>query len=120
MAEFVESKGGKPKVDAFFEEVRALQVTKVFDHKVRLYAVLEALFGSSMDAASVKDKSKLVDKFIKNANLKCREVLWVFGAYIEANKSWEAAKRFPPVLKQLDDEADGKPGFDKAKAAAKP
>merc|ERR1712166_1516307 len=39
MAEFVESKGGKPTVAAFFEEVRALQVTKVFDHKVRLYAV---------------------------------------------------------------------------------
>merc|ERR1712166_108541 len=30
MAEFVESKGGKPTVAAFFEEVRALQVTKVF------------------------------------------------------------------------------------------
>merc|ERR1719223_1593218 len=50
MADFVESKGGKPSAAAFFEEVRALQVTKVFDHKIRLYAVLEALFGSSMDA----------------------------------------------------------------------
>merc|ERR1711865_551242 len=136
MTEFVESKGGKPSTAAFFEEVRALQVTKVFDHKIRLYAVLEALFGSSMDAKALSDQSKIVGKFITNGSLETPDVLWAFDAYIEANKGWEAPKRFPPVVKALfdeewctdkgilsyynDDEGEGQPGFDKAKAAAKP
>merc|ERR1711865_290045 len=84
MAEFVESRGGKPTVAAFFEEVRALQVTKVFDHKVRLYAVLESLFAGSMDAKGVSDKSKMIDKFVTNGGLKGPEVLWAFDTYLEA------------------------------------
>jgi len=136
MAEFVESKGGKPTVAAFFEEVRALQVTKVFDHKVRLYAVLESLFAGSMDGKGVSDKSKIIDKFITNGSLETPDVLFAFGAYLEANKGWDSAKRFPPIVKALydeewctekgilayynDDGGDGQPGFDKAKAAAKP
>jgi len=136
MADFVESKGGKPTVAAFFEEVRALQVTKVFDDKIRLYAVLESLFGADMDAKGVTDKSKIIEKFIQNGRLQTADVLWAFDTYIEANKGWDATRRFPPVVKVMfdeewcsdqailrfynEDEGEGQPGFDKAKAAAKP
>merc|ERR1711907_339830 len=104
LADFVESKGGKPPVAAFFEEVRALQVTKVFDHRIRLYAVLEALFGASMDAKGISDKSKIIDKFITNGSLDGSDVLWAFNTYVEANKDWDATRRFPPIVKALYDE----------------
>jgi len=136
MTEFVESKGGKPSVAAFFEEVRALQVTKVFDHKIRLYAVLESLFGASMDLKGVSDKSKIIEKFISNGGLKTADVLWAFDTYVESNKDWDATRCFPHIVKALyeqewcsdeailryynDDEGEGEPGFDKAKTAAKP
>merc|ERR1712070_905287 len=136
MADFVESKDGKPPVGAFFEEVRALQVTKVFDDKIRLYAVLEALFGSSMDAKGVSDKSKIIEKFITNGRLEPSDVLWAFDTYLEANKSWDARSLLPPIVKAVydeewfpddailryynDDEGEGQPGFEKAKTAAKP
>lgn len=133
---FVDSKDGTPTVSGFFEEVRALQVTKVFDHNVRLYVVLEALFRDSMDAKSVRAKTKLLDKFITNGSLETRDILWAFGAYLEANKGWDAARCFPPVVKGLYDEdwctekgllsyynnneGNREPGFERAKVAVQP
>merc|ERR1711972_181843 len=43
LAEFANSKGGKPRTDEFFEEVRLQQIAKDFSHKIRLSIVLEAL-----------------------------------------------------------------------------
>merc|ERR1712070_501658 len=104
MTDFVESNGGKPPVAAFFEEVRALQVTKVFDHKIRLYAVLESLFGASMDAKGVSDKSKIIEKFITNGGLEPYDVLWAIDTYVEANAGWDAARLLPPIVKAVYDE----------------
>merc|ERR1712157_583009 len=41
--QFIEDKEGKPPVDDLFEEVRMLQLAKLFDHKVRLFIVMQAV-----------------------------------------------------------------------------
>jgi len=134
LSDFIEKKGDNPSVSDFFDELRMFQVGKVFDHKVRLYIVLESFFGSNMDAKSLSDQKKHVEKAITNASMKTPDVLWSFNAYLEENKG--ASKTFPHCLKVLydqdwcdeaeilryynDDANDGEPGFEKAKEVAAP
>merc|ERR1712127_982389 len=54
--DFVKSHGDKLTVDKMYEEVRAQQVTKVFDNKLRMYVVVSSLFPSgSLDAKGVEN-----------------------------------------------------------------
>merc|ERR1719265_1702787 len=135
--EHSKSKHGNPTPDDFFAEVRFLQLTKAFDHKIRLYVVLRVIFQCSMEAKSLADQSKLLDKFITNCKLEANGVLWAFNKYFEASKNeLNANSCFPFVLKVLygedwcaeegilsyynNDEGAGEPGFEMAKASAKP
>lgn len=137
LIDFVDSKHGNPTQDDFFAEVRVLQLAKVFEHKIRLYIVLRVIFRCSMDAKELADKSKLLDKFITNCLLETKDVLWAFNKYFDASKDdLDSTRRFPLVLKVLydeewcteegillyynNDEGAGEPGFEKAKASAKP
>merc|ERR1712147_180448 len=54
----------------FFEEARMHQLAKGFDHQLRLYIVLEVLFGSGMDAEALQSKAKTVSKFLVSPQLK--------------------------------------------------
>merc|ERR1712039_743944 len=57
LTDFVKTKEGSLSVDLLFEEVRAQQVTKVFDNKLRMFVVVSALFpGGSLDAKGVTAK----------------------------------------------------------------
>jgi len=134
MRSYVESKDGKPSVADFFEEIRMQQLAKVFDHKLRLYIALGALFGDKMSGAGVTKSKKLVEKFIANASMPVEDTLWAFHLYIHINK--ECVKGFPMVLKALydadmvkdkellkyyeDGDSDEGPGFEVAKKAAAP
>jgi len=137
LIDFVDSKGGNPTRDDFFQEVRALQLAKAFDHKMRLYVVLRVIFRCSVDAKRLADQSKLLDKFITNCKMETIDVLWAFDKYFEASKNeLNASSCFPFVLKVLydedwcteegilsyynNDEGAGEPGFETAKASAKP
>merc|ERR1711959_233327 len=62
LSEFVASKGGEPSVADFFEELRMQQLAKVFDHKVRLYVAIQALFGKSITAKEIPGKTKYLKK----------------------------------------------------------
>merc|ERR1711879_416638 len=70
-----------------FEEVRMHQLAQVFDHKLRLYIVFEALCGSSMDTKKVEEHQKVIALFISNANMSGGDVLWALNTYIAANPS---------------------------------
>merc|ERR1712187_376545 len=134
LSSFVSSKGGKPSVADFFEEVRLQQIAKVFDHRMRLYVALEAHCGKTMDAKALGEKQKYVEHLSSNANMSTADVLWAFDTYLKANPG--VAKAFPMVLKLLYDEdileekqlleyynedvGEGEPGFEDAKAAAAP
>lgn len=131
---FIDGKGGKPKVDDFFEEIRMFQLAQVFDHKVRLYVAIAACCGESMDAAAVNTNKKYIAKCIQNASMSGEDVLWAFNAYLAANAG--AAKGFAMVLKAVyeedwaeekeildyynDDGNDDEPGFEEAKKKAAP
>merc|ERR1712187_789507 len=134
LSSFVSSKGGKPSVADFFEEVRLQQISKVFDHKMRLYVALEALCGKTMDAKALGEQKKFVEKLATNANMPTADILWAFDTYLKANPG--SAKAFPMVLKLLfdedlieekplleyyeDDVGESEPGFEDAKTAAAP
>merc|ERR1712151_726272 len=135
MTQFIEAKGGKVKAADFFEEIRQHQLAKDFDHKVRLYVALEALMpNGSMDAKNVSDNSKVLDKTIKAVTMPGSEILFAFGAYLQANS--KASRSFPMVLKAVydeewaseaeilkyfdEEEGSGDPGFDEAKKVAAP
>jgi len=134
MAAFMESNGGKPSVDDFFEELRMQQLAKLFNPRTRLYIALEALCGTTMDAKALSEKKKYVSKCITQAKMDAEDILWAFGAYLDRNSG--AAKSYAHTLKVLYDEdwteekdilsyydeEDGSshPGFDVAKQAATP
>lgn len=133
MMDFVDSKQGKPSVADFFEEIRMQQIAKVFDHKVRLYVGLEALFGDAMNAKQIVAKKAYINKLLSTPALEPPDALWAFNVYVEAHP--EATKSFALVLKALYDEdileekpllayyetcGAEVPGFEAAKKAAGP
>merc|ERR1712139_489487 len=133
MMDFVDSKQGNPSVADFFEEIRMQQIAKVFDHKVRLYVGLEALFGDAMNAKQIIVKKAYINTLISNPALEPPDVLWAFSVYVEAHP--EATKSFAMMLKALYDEdileetpliayygscEDEGPGFEVAKKAGAP
>jgi len=99
---YVEKTGAHMTLDDFFDELRLAQLAEVFDHKMRLYVALEALLGPKMDAHSVLAQKDYITKAIDNASMPSHDVLWAFGAYIEAHPT--TAKSFPMVLKTIYDE----------------
>lgn len=123
-----------PKPADFYEELRMQQLSKVFDHKVRLYIVFEALCGDSMDAKALEGQKKLVDKVISSPKLPGSDVLWALDAYLDLHEG--ISKGFPMLLKVVydqdwaeekeilsyynDDEGKGEPGFQEAKKLAAP
>jgi len=131
LADFVQTKGGKPTSADFFEELRMQQLAKVFDNKVRLFITFEALCGSSMDAKALSQHTKVVDHVISNAKMSTSEVAWALNAYLKANPG--VAKSLPMTMKAAfdedwlvekdllayynDDEGEGEPGFEEAKKA---
>merc|ERR1712012_1262389 len=90
-------------VHDFFQEVRAQQVTKAFDHKLRMYAVVSALFPEgTLDANKVRSRSEFITAFITNGTLPFADWVWGFEAYMAANPA--AAKTWALTLKVLYDE----------------
>merc|ERR1712100_769547 len=57
---FITSKGNNTSGD-IFDEVRMHQLAQVFDHKMRLYIVLEALCGSSLDSKKMTEHEKVIE-----------------------------------------------------------
>lgn len=134
LKEFTQSKGGKPTVDDFFEELRMHQLAKCFDHKVRLFVVLQALCDNTMDAKSMALQKRYIKRAITNAGMSTAEICWVLGAYYKVNPA--NLKGFSMVLKCAfdedwlteddllayynDDQGAGEPGFEDAKKNAAP
>merc|ERR1711920_11580 len=132
LVEFVE-KSEKITVDKMYEEVRAQQVTRGFDNKLRMYVVISALFpNGALGAKGINHRSKAIKEFITNGRLSFAEWIWGFEAYLAANPS--ATKAWAMSLKALYD-ADlaeeeqileyykgqhDSPGFDASKKAAAP
>merc|ERR1712136_225538 len=71
---FLETKGASVKPDLLLREVRIFQVANDFDDKIRLYIVLEALFGANMDAKSAADSKKFIALFIQNGKMSGMDV----------------------------------------------
>jgi len=101
---YVEKSGVHMSVDDFFDELRLVQLAEVLDHKMRLYVALEALLGPIFDAHSVVAKKEYLAKAINidGTSMSFSDILWAFGAYIEAHPS--AANGWPWVLKTIYDE----------------
>merc|ERR1712113_1372349 len=132
LVEFVEN-SSTLTVDTMYEEVRAQQVTRGFDNKLRMYVVISAFFPSgTLSANGIKLRSKFIQEFITNGRLPFAEWIWGFEAYLSANPS--ATKAWAMSLKALYD-ADvaeeeqileyyegqhNSPGFDASKKAAAP
>merc|ERR1712060_176663 len=119
--------------DALFDELRAMQVTLVFDNSMRMYVVLSVLFKDGiMDAERVVANEAYIRHFI--ANGKCSFPVWIWGfdAFLDSHP--RAAKGYPHVLKALYDNdlaeeseilahyrSEGRaPGFEAAAKAAAP
>jgi len=131
---FLETKGASVKPDLLLREVRIFQVANDFDDKIRLYIVLEALFGANMDAKSAADSKKFIALFIQNGKMSGMDVLWSFDTYLAAHPS--ASKGFAMILKVIydedwadeetilryynEDEGEDQPGFEQAQEAAAP
>merc|ERR1712151_21554 len=102
IADFVKSNPGIAK-ERLFEEVRVQQVTKAFDHKLRLFVVVSSLFPEGcLSADGVHRHSLYLKEFIKNANMPFVDWIWGFEAYVAANPA--ATKAWAPALKALYDE----------------
>lgn len=85
------------------DELRAMQVTLVFDNSIRMYVVLSVLFKDGiMDADRVVANEAYIRHFI--ANGKCSFPVWIWGfdAFLDSHP--RAAKGYPHVLKALYDE----------------
>merc|ERR1712066_1132297 len=118
----------------FFEEVRMQQIAKIFNHKVRMCIVLEALCGQSMDAKGLTEQKRIVSKCIEHGKMQPFDTLWAFDGYVHRNR--DALKTFPMVLKAIYDEewvseekileyynneaGSGETGFEEAKRSAAP
>lgn len=132
----VNDQGSALRPSSFLEEVRMQPVANVIDMKVRLYIVLEALCGSTMDEKSLGEHKALVGTVIQKApasRMSPEDVLWAFTTYVAANPS--QARRFPKVLEVVYREewaeeesilayyagvGEGQPGFAEASQAARP
>jgi len=130
-ANFIERKGGKPSVEEFFDELRMQQLAKGYDHKVRLFLVLQAL--GTVDAKVASTWKKHLSFFISQAHMKTDDILWAFDAYLHVKD--EAKKGFAMTLKFAfdedwitdsetleyynDDKGEGEPGFEKAQKSLK-
>jgi len=103
MCVFVQKEKDKLTVAKFFEEVRTLQVTKNFDHKLRMFVVVSALFpDGTLSADGVKGRTKYIKEFIKNAKMSFADWIWGFETYLAANPT--ATKTWAMTLKALYDE----------------
>merc|ERR1712039_194774 len=103
LTDFVKTKGGSSSVDKLFEEVRAQQVTKVFDNRLRMFIVVSALFpDGSLNAKGVTQQKAFIKRFITNASMSFKDWIWGFEAYLDANEG--ALKGWPMTLKALYDE----------------
>merc|ERR1712226_1540194 len=103
MCEGVKKQKDKLTVANFFEEVRTLQVTKNFDHKLRMFMVVSALFpDGALNADGVKGRKKYITEFIKNAKMSFADWIWGFETYLAANPT--ATKTWAMTLKALYDE----------------
>jgi len=133
LTDFVKSKGGSLSVDLLFEEIRAQQVTKVFDNRVRMYVLVSALFpGGSLDAKGATQKKAYIKRFISNGNMSFKDWIWGFEAYLDTHAG--ALKAWPMTIKALYDEDlaeeehilayykgdQDSPGFEAAKKACAP
>merc|ERR1712228_757753 len=130
----VQAQGERVSGQSIFDEVRDHQLAKGFDHKLRLYIVLEGVCGTNMDAKAVMDNAKLIGKFIRNANMPTADVLWALDTYVCANPG--ASKWAPRVLKTFYDEdwaeeaeilsyyneseGSGEPGFEEVRRVSGP
>jgi len=137
MREFIQTKNGAVKPADFFEELRMQQLAKLFDHKVRFYITLEALFpNGAMDAKAVADQTKVINEVLSMVKIPTAHVLWSFNAYLSLEANEKAVRSYPMVLKTIYDEewaseedllkyytqedGAGEPGFEKANTAAAP
>jgi len=125
---------GQCEFDDVFQQVRMHQIAKGFDHKTRLLIVMEALFGSAMNAQKLNSEKTLMHTFVTKPTLDGAEVLWAFGAYLDKNPG--TVKAYPMMLKLIYDEdwvteegilnyyseagAVVDPGFDVARSNAAP
>mmetsp|Transcript_59731 Transcript_59731/g.94876 ORF Transcript_59731/g.94876 Transcript_59731/m.94876 type:complete len:472 (-) Transcript_59731:75-1490(-) len=102
LQQYVKDEGELLTVDDFFDELRVAQLAEAFDHKVRLYVVLETFLGNNLDEQSVLTHKDHIEQAISSASMRGADVLWAFNAYLQAHPS--GAKGFPLVLKTIYDE----------------
>mmetsp|Transcript_59730 Transcript_59730/g.94867 ORF Transcript_59730/g.94867 Transcript_59730/m.94867 type:complete len:474 (-) Transcript_59730:75-1496(-) len=102
LRQYVKDEGDRLTVEDFFDELRIAQLAEVFDHKVRLYVVLETFLGNNLDEQSVLTHKDHIEQAISSASMRGADVLWAFNAYLQAHPS--GAKGFPLVLKTIYDE----------------
>jgi len=101
MREFVAASNGAPDVACFFEELRIHQLANDFDHKMRLYVALEALFTQGLEASAVQKSTKYLTKCIGSRLMSPSDVLWAFEVHLNANPTGEQC--YAMVLKHLYD-----------------
>jgi len=102
LSDHVKSNPQTTKED-FFAEVRAQQVTKAFDHKLRVYVVVSALFPDGvLNADGVRHHSKCLREFTCKAKMSFADWIWGFEAYLAMNPT--ATKAWPLAVKALYDE----------------
>merc|ERR1711862_745948 len=130
----VQKEGSNLTKATLFEEVRAMQVTKLFNNKLRMYLVISALFpDGSMDGKKIESREAIIGAFISNGKMSFADWIWGVEAYLSKNKG--AIKAYPMALKafydsDLADEKDilkyysadekDSPGFEEAKKAGAP
>merc|ERR1712072_1410949 len=127
-----EGKGKPMGTEKFFDEVRMIQIQNSFSYKLRLYAVLEGVFGDNMLPDKVKAKMPYWKKLIATPPMAISNILYAFEVYYVENP--KNRKQYPMVLKELygadqlpeaellkhyakENDSDG---FEDAKTAAKP
>jgi hypothetical protein len=119
LTDFMRNKGEDCSVDDFVSEVRVLQATKAFDNKVRMYVALATLFpDGSMDAKSVAEKTKFIEKLISfGGGMPLSQ--WICGFENYLSEFPVAVKGYAMVLKALYDAdvAEEEPLIDHYKGA---
>lgn len=119
-------------VETFFDETRMIQIQHAFSPKMRLYVVLEALFGATLTADGLKPRLPYITKMVSSPPMPASDILYGFEVYYVTNPG--NLRMYPMVLKQLYDgdvvseeallahyaQSSDSPGFDAALAAAKP
>jgi len=76
-----------------------IQIQNAFSPRLRLYVVLEAVFGNAMKPDEVSSKSDYLKKLVSSPVMKVGDILYAFEVYYIVNPA--AIGKYPMVLKEL-------------------